>query len=70
MMSLKSSVVGTKPIDKQQVELVVDLAPRNKFHLKISNPVMIASGTFGYDGYGRGMTSEMDLGRVGAVGPL
>ena len=74
-MSPKSSAVGTKPaggtkpIEKQQVELGVDLAPHNKFHLKISNPVMIASGTFGYDGYGRGMTSEMDLGRLGAVIP-
>ena len=69
MMSLKSSVAGTKPIDKQQVELGVDLAPRNKFHLKIPNPVMIASGTFGYDGYGRGITPEMDLSRLGAVIP-
>jgi dihydroorotate dehydrogenase (NAD+) catalytic subunit len=35
----------------------------------LSNPVMIASGTFGYDGYGRGITPEMDLGRLGAVIP-
>lgn len=32
-------------------------------------PVMIASGTFGYDGYGRGITPEMGLGRLGAVIP-
>lgn len=69
MMSLKSSVAVTKPIEKRQVELGVDLAPRNKFHLRLSNPVMIASGTFGYDGYGRGITPEMDLGRLGAVIP-
>ena len=30
---------------------------------------MIASGTFGYDGYGRGITSDMDLSRLGAVIP-
>jgi len=69
MMSLKSNVVGTEPIENQQLDLGVDLAPHNKFHLRISNPVMIASGTFGYDGYGRGITSEMDLGRLGAVIP-
>ena len=52
-----------------QVDLSVDLAPHNKHHLKIRNPVMIASGTFGYDGYGRGMTSDIDLGRLGGVIP-
>ena len=52
-----------------QVDLSVDLAPRNKHHLRIRNPVMIASGTFGYDGYGRGITSDMDLSRLGAVIP-
>jgi dihydroorotate dehydrogenase (NAD+) catalytic subunit len=30
---------------------------------------MIASGTFGYDGYGRGITPDMVLGRLGAVIP-
>jgi dihydroorotate dehydrogenase (NAD+) catalytic subunit len=30
---------------------------------------MIASGTLGYDGYGRGLTGEMDLSRIGAVIP-
>ena len=49
--------------------LSVDLAPRNPHHLRLSNPVMIASGTFGYDGYGRGITPEMDLARLGAVIP-
>jgi dihydroorotate dehydrogenase (NAD+) catalytic subunit len=82
-MSLQNKVVGTEPgrgssgpgsskagsIERQQVDFGVDLAPHNKFHLRISNPVMIASGTFGYDGYGRGITSEMDLGRLGAVIP-
>ena len=49
--------------------LSVDLAPNNPHHLKLVNPVMIASGTFGYDGYGRGITPDMDLGRLGAVIP-
>ena len=47
----------------------MDLAPRNRHHLWMTNPVMIASGTFGYDGYGRGITPEMDLRRLGAVIP-
>ena len=47
----------------------VDLAPRNRHHLLLANPVMIASGTLGYDGYGRGITDDMDLGRLGAVIP-
>ncbi|PKB83900.1 MAG: dihydroorotate dehydrogenase B catalytic subunit [SAR202 cluster bacterium Io17-Chloro-G9] len=47
----------------------VDLAPKNPHHLRLTNPVMIASGTLGYDGYGRGLTPEMDLGLLGAVIP-
>lgn len=49
--------------------LSVDLAPRNPHHLKLKNPVMVASGTFGYDGYGRGVSPEVDLGLLGAVIP-
>lgn len=51
------------------VDLSIDLAPKNSRHLRLANPVMIASGTLGYDGYGRGLTPEMDLGRLGAVIP-
>ena len=51
------------------MDLTVDLAPRNSHQFQLANPVMIASGTFGYDGYGRGITSEMDLGVLGAVIP-
>lgn len=51
------------------VGLSVDLAPNNPHHLKLANPVMIASGTFGYDGYGRGITPDMELGQLGAVIP-
>ena len=61
--------ISQNPEAVSQVELSVDLAPHNEHHLIISNPVMIASGTFGYDGYGRGITSEMDLGLLGAVIP-
>ena len=49
--------------------LAVDLAPAHPRRLALSNPVMIASGAFGYDGYGRGLTPEMDLRRLGAVIP-
>ena len=52
-----------------QVDLSVDLAPNNPRRLRLRNPVMIASGTFGYDGYGRGLTPDMDLSRLGAVIP-
>jgi len=53
----------------EAIDLSVDLAPQNALHFRVANPVMIASGTFGYDGYGRGITPEMDLGRLGAVIP-
>lgn len=52
-----------------EINLSVDLAPRNRHGLRLSNPVMIASGTFGYDGYGRGISPEMDLSLLGAVIP-
>ena len=51
------------------LSLAVDLAPQNPFHLRLSNPIMIASGTFGYDGYGRGLTPEMQLSKLGGVIP-
>lgn len=51
------------------IDLSVDLAPGHRDHLWLKNPVMIASGTFGYDGYGRGITPEMDLSQLGAVLP-
>ena len=54
-------------------ELSVEIAPKHPVGLRIPNPVMIASGTFGYDGYGRGLVdqaplpSHMDFQRLGAV---
>ena len=65
----QSSIVPRAPAALPQPDLSVDLAPRNPNHLRIANPVIIASGTFGYDGYGRGITPEMDLRRLGAVIP-
>ena len=58
-----------KPESVPGLDLSVDLAPNNPHHLRLANPVMIASGTFGYDGYGRGITEDMDLGQLGAVVP-
>jgi len=58
-----------RPESARGLDLSVDLAPNNPHHLKLANPVMIASGTFGYDGYGRGITEDMDLGQLGAVVP-
>ena len=37
--------------------------------IDLKNPIMIASGTFGYDGYGRGVTPEIPLKDLGAVIP-
>ncbi|PKB78608.1 MAG: dihydroorotate dehydrogenase B catalytic subunit [SAR202 cluster bacterium Io17-Chloro-G9] len=45
------------------------MAPHHPNHLQLANPVMIASGTLGYDGYGRGLTTEMPLKQLGAVIP-
>ena len=56
-------------MSQREMNLSVDLAPANRHQLKLPNPVMIASGTFGYDGYGRGIPPEMDLGQLGAVIP-
>ena len=52
-----------------QPRLAVELAPSHACGLPLRNPVMIASGVFGYDGYGRGLTPDMDLSRLGAVIP-
>jgi len=35
--------------------------------LWLRNPVMIASGTFGQDGYGKGLPPNLDLHKIGAV---
>ncbi len=49
--------------------LAVDLAPRHPRGLRLDNPVMIASGTLGYDGYGRGLIGQYPLHELGAVIP-
>ena len=46
------------------MELSVDLAPRNTLHLRLSNPVMVASGTFGY---GTEYAGLIDVQRLGAI---
>ena len=51
------------------MDLSVNLAPTRPGGLTLSNPVMIASGTFGYDGYGRGIAEDAPLGSLGAVLP-
>ena len=45
--------------------LSLDLAPG----LRLANPIMIASGTLGYDGYGRGLIGNYALDELGAVVP-
>ena len=51
------------------LDLFIDLAPSNHHHLWLANPVMIASGTFGDDGYGHNLPSHIDFSRVGAIIP-
>jgi dihydroorotate dehydrogenase (NAD+) catalytic subunit len=46
------------------VNLSVELAPRCKRGLLLANPVMVASGTFGY---GLEMAKELDIQRLGAI---
>jgi dihydroorotate dehydrogenase (NAD+) catalytic subunit len=46
------------------VNLSVELAPRCKRGLFLANPVMVASGTFGY---GLEMAKELDIERLGAI---
>ena len=52
-----------------QPDLSVELAPRHPRGLKLRNPVIIASGTLGYDGYGRGVAGIHPLNELGAVVP-
>ena len=51
------------------VNLAIDLAPERPGGLHLPNPVMIASGTYGYDGYGRGYAPDAPLHRLGAILP-
>ena len=51
------------------LNLSINLAPNNWTGLTLKNPIIIASGTFGYDGYGRGIPETMDLSQIGAVIP-
>lgn len=62
-------MLATETVTTVTPSLSVDLAPRHPCRLELPNPVMIASGTFGYDGYGRGLTPAMDLSQLGAVIP-
>ncbi len=38
--------------------LSTEIAPRHPVGLKLANPVMVASGTFGWDGYGKGLLGD------------
>lgn len=51
------------------MDLSVELAPHKREGLPLANPIMIASGTFGYDGYGRGLTRDAPLASLGAILP-
>ncbi len=57
------------PQESNDLNLSVDLAPSHPRGLKLNNPVIIASGTLGYDGYGRGVAGIHPLEELGAVVP-
>ena len=61
--TLANGILGERLV--KDIDLSVDLAQG----LRISNPVMIASGTLGYDGYGRGLVGNYPLHELGAVIP-
>lgn len=61
--TLAKSVLDERPAPD------VDLSVKLAGGLKLANPVMIASGTLGYDGYGRGLASNHPLDELGAVIP-
>ena len=69
MKASKAAGRGGSAEEEKISNLAVELAPSHPQGLRLANPVMIASGTFGYDGYGRGLTPDMDLSRLGAVIP-
>lgn len=49
------------------MQLAVDLAPRHPRGLRLRNPVLWASGTFGNDGYGGGLPKGVFFQELGAV---
>ena len=53
----------------KEPDLSVDLAPSHPGGLRLQNPVIIASGTLGYDGYGRGVAGIHPLDKLGGVVP-
>lgn len=50
--------------DRVTPSLSVDLAPRNKLGLRLDNPILVASGTFGY---GTEYQALVDIQRLGAI---
>ena len=59
----------TNSFESNDPDLSIELAPRHPLGLRLPNPVMIASGTLGYDGYGRGVAGKHPLHELGAVVP-
>ncbi|TAK28725.1 MAG: dihydroorotate dehydrogenase [Chloroflexota bacterium] len=50
--------------DRDDIDLHVELAPQHKRGLRLNNPVMVASGTFGY---GTEYAKLIDIQRLGAI---
>jgi len=48
-------------------DLGIQIAPGHPAGLMLRNPIMVAAGTFGWDGYGEGLPPGLDFQRLGAV---
>src|SRR5436853_3751483 len=64
MPDLSGTRGGTNGTTSARPDLSVNLAPRNLHGLELRNPVMVASGTFGY---GTEYQKLIDIQRLGAI---
>jgi len=50
-----------------QTDTSTELAPNHPSGLQLTNPLLVASGTFGLDGYGSGLPRNLNFQRLGAI---
>ena len=64
---MEQSMEDEVPAPMSMPDLAVQLAPSHPTGLLLRNPVMVAAGTFGRDGYGSGLPPGVDFQRLGAI---